>query len=136
MKIAPKLERARQPEQEPQNYRTGRRHADPVRVHIDELVLQGFAPADRHRIAGAVETELARLMRNGGGPGGWQSSSVLERINGGAFQVAPGAQPQKSGTQIAEAIYRSLRQSSAQSRPRSGNGAKPLGVRSPGQQQQ
>lgn len=131
MKIAPKLERIRQPEQEPQTYRTGRGPAGPVRVHIEELVLHGFAPADRHRIAAAVETELARLTRNGGGTGWWQSSPVLEQINGGAFQVEAGAPPQKSGTQIAQTIYRSLRLSSALSRARSGklNGAKPLRVR-------
>ena len=34
----------------------------PIHLHIDELVLHGFNPADRHQIADAVERELARLL--------------------------------------------------------------------------
>ena len=36
---------------------TGRR----VVIHIDELVLRGFRPEDRHAIAEGLQAELARL---------------------------------------------------------------------------
>ena len=38
------------------------RHPVKIEVSIDELVLYGFAPADRIRIREAVTTELARLF--------------------------------------------------------------------------
>jgi hypothetical protein len=34
-----------------------------VSVHIDELVLIGIRPADRGRVAQALQTELTRLLR-------------------------------------------------------------------------
>ena len=33
-----------------------------IEITIDELVLHGFHPGDKRRIARAVETELGRLM--------------------------------------------------------------------------
>ena len=37
-----------------------------IDLHIDELVLHGFNPADRHRIGEAVRSELARLLTERG----------------------------------------------------------------------
>ena len=34
----------------------------PIHLHIDELVLEGFEPSQRHQIADAVQQELARLL--------------------------------------------------------------------------
>jgi hypothetical protein len=85
--------------------------ADSIKVHIEELVLHGFAPGDRHRIAGAVETELARLMGEGGLQGLRSNSLSLGRINGGTFKVTVGAKPQAAGTEIARAVYRSVQRS-------------------------
>ncbi len=103
MKLAPQLERMGQ---------AG--HSSPVNrpsvgVHIEELVLHGFAPSDRHRIAAAVESELTRLMREGGLPGLRENPPALGRINAGAFKVKDGAKPQATGTEIARAVFRSLR---------------------------
>ena len=33
-----------------------------IELHIGELVLHGFQPADRHRIGDAVQAELSRLV--------------------------------------------------------------------------
>jgi hypothetical protein len=81
-----------------------------VSVHIDELVLHGFARGDLHRIADAVERELARLMGEGGAPVSQTSRLALKRIDAGAFRVKAGSKAQTTGTQIAQAVYRSLRQ--------------------------
>jgi hypothetical protein len=37
----------------------------PLELHIEELVLVGFPPADRHRIQDAVQAELMDLLANG-----------------------------------------------------------------------
>ena len=39
-----------------------------IELHIEELVLHGFAPGDRHPIGDAVEHELIRLFAEQGLP--------------------------------------------------------------------
>ena len=111
MKIEPQLEHtepARHSSLVARHLPLGTRHS--VSVHIEELVLHGFAPGDRHRIAHAVESELARLIGQRGAPAWYQNPPMIERINGGAFQLKVAAKPQATGTEIAEAVFRSLRQ--------------------------
>jgi len=82
-----------------------------VKVHIEELVLHGFAAGDRHRIAAEVERELSTLIGEGN-LAGFRENFALERMNGAVFKVQAGAKPQATGAQIAQSVYRSLRQSS------------------------
>jgi hypothetical protein len=89
---------------------------DPVNIHIEELVLHGFASSDRHRIARAVETELARLMSASTAPRWHGTPAALEAIHAGAFKIDAGAKPQSAGAEIARTVFRSLRQSSTASR--------------------
>ena len=81
-----------------------------IDLHIEELVLHGFASADRHRIAEAVQLELSRLMTAKGEANFLKNPLSLERIDGGAFKVQVGAKPQTTGTEIARAVYRGMRQ--------------------------
>jgi hypothetical protein len=81
-----------------------------IDVHIEELVLHGFAPAERDRIAEAVQLELSRLMTAKGQANFLKKPLSLERIDGGAFKVQAGAKPDTTGTQIARAVYRGMRQ--------------------------
>jgi hypothetical protein len=76
-----------------------------VELHIEELVLTGFAPADRFSIADAVERELTRLLGERGVQGFEQHSIAVERLDAGTFQVPPRARPQGIGGQIAEKVY-------------------------------
>jgi hypothetical protein len=80
-----------------------------VEVHIEELVLHGFAPGDRHAIAEAVQHELARLIGEGQLPVSHGSPVALAQIDAGAFQVRAGSKPASSGTQIARSVFRSMR---------------------------
>jgi hypothetical protein len=92
-----------------------------IELHIEELVLHGFASTDRRRIAGEVERELARLI----GEGDFsrlRGDLSIERMAGGAFRVKAGAKPEATGTQIAQSLYRSLRQSARASSPTSSGG--------------
>ena len=79
-----------------------------INVRIEELVLHGFAAADRHRIARAVQQELARQLRQSGGPEPAGDPSALAFISGGAFHVPAGAAPGTIGARIGASIYRGL----------------------------
>jgi len=86
-------------------------------LRIEELVLHGFAPIDRHQVAGAIECELARLLcepgahdwlRRGGG-----AHRDGHRLDAGSFIVPHGATPDAVGVQVAQAIYRGMAPSAA-----------------------
>jgi hypothetical protein len=80
-----------------------------IELHIEELVLHGFAPSDRYTIADAVERELSRLLAENSGNAGWPRSladnSSRPRVDAGNFQVAPSAKASSIGDQIAQAVH-------------------------------
>jgi hypothetical protein len=78
-----------------------------VEIEIEELSLDGFAPADRFRIADSIKRELARLIGEQG-PKDLASQRSLRRLNGGSFQVAPGASAEGVGGQVAHAVHGGL----------------------------
>jgi hypothetical protein len=75
-----------------------------IDVHIEELVLHGFKPANRWLIADALEQELRGLLTAKGVPSQWLSSP--ERIEGGTISCAGLTKPKRAGTEIAGAAYR------------------------------
>ena len=76
-----------------------------VELHIEELVLHGFSPGDRYRIAEAVERELARWLAKQGVPHLLSNNVDLVEIDAGAFDVKPNAKSEMVGAQVAQAIY-------------------------------
>ena len=79
-----------------------------VELHIEELILHGFAPADRYRIGASIERELARLFSASDVPPSFAQNIEVDRLDGGAFQVAPGARAETIGAQVAQAVYGEL----------------------------
>jgi hypothetical protein len=77
-------------------------------LHIEELVLHGFSPYDRYRIAAAVEAGLARLFSERGVPPSLARGGDMARLDGDAFEVAPGSRAEAIGGQVAQALYRGL----------------------------
>jgi hypothetical protein len=74
-------------------------------LHIKELVLDGFNPADRHRIGDAVQSELVRLLAIRGIAA---EAADIPHINVGEFQPAPGARAEALGAQIAKNVHGAL----------------------------
>lgn len=79
-----------------------------INLHIEELVLHGFAPGDRYRIGEAVQQELTRMFAEQGVPRSLAEGGEIGRLDAGAFEMASGAKPEVVGTQIAQAIYGGL----------------------------
>jgi hypothetical protein len=79
-----------------------------IELHIEELVLHGFARRDRLAIADALQEELSRVIAEDGlaeirGP------ASIERVKAGSFHVAAEAGGKAIGTQAANAVYQGVR---------------------------
>lgn len=79
-----------------------------VELHIEELVLNGCAPADRYTIGEAVERELTRMLIEQGAPPAIARDVEIAHLNAGAINVKPGARAEATGIQLARAIYGGL----------------------------
>ena len=88
-----------------------RRSQQPQRsldLHIEELVLNGFAPADRYRIGEAIERELTRLLNEKGVPSGLDRGTEIDSVNAGTFEVSAGMTADAIGRHISQAVYGGL----------------------------
>ena len=80
-----------------------------IELHIEELVLHGFSPGDRYRIAEGVEQELSRLFADRGVPESLAEGGEIVSVDGAAFEVAPRSRAEAVGAQVAQAVYGRLR---------------------------
>lgn len=79
-----------------------------VELHIEELILHGFAPEDRYRIGEAVEKELANLLAERGMPV-LENGLKIAGLNVGDISIVKGARPEAIGAQVARAVYGGLK---------------------------
>ena len=79
-----------------------------VELHIEELVLHGFAASDRHAIATAVEAELGRLLAVEGLPASFEAAGMVGRVDAPSFEVTRDSAPSQLGQDIARSVYRGL----------------------------
>jgi hypothetical protein len=80
-----------------------------VELHIEELVLHGFAPGDRYRIGEAVERELQRLFAEQGAPPSLAQSAARDYLDGGSFEAPRAARAGEIGAKIAQNLYGGLK---------------------------
>jgi hypothetical protein len=78
-----------------------------LELHIDELVLHGFAPGDRFRIRDAVERELSRLFL-GQLPTLLANPAEIDRKTAPPIKIASSARPEVIGRRVAQSIYQGL----------------------------
>ncbi len=80
-----------------------------IELHIEELVLLGFEPGDRERIAEAVESELEFLFARQGVLQLLEAGSEIDKLDGGSFDVAANSRAEVIGKQVARAVYGRLK---------------------------
>jgi hypothetical protein len=80
------------------------------RVHIEHLVLDGFAlsSTDGRRLKAALQRELSSLLAAGNATDRWRASVAVPSAPAGAFDPATGATPSQLGTQIARSVHRAI----------------------------
>jgi hypothetical protein len=76
-----------------------------IELHVEELVLHGFAPGDKHRIADALQTELRQLLAQRGLPAGLASSAGGRAPD---VKLSPREGPRAAGQRIAAAVHAAL----------------------------
>ena len=79
-----------------------------IELHIEELVLHGFAPGDRHHIGAAVERSLGQLLAEHDVAPALMDLGDVSRLDAGKFDVASRAQPDAIGAQVARSVFRGL----------------------------
>ena len=79
-----------------------------IEWHIEAFVLEGFSPGERLRIVEAFQQELAGLFSARGIPPSLLNGGEISCLDGGAFEVAPGAGAGAIGIQVARGLYGGL----------------------------
>ena len=79
-----------------------------IELHIEELILHGFAAGDRYAIGEALERELVQLFKEQGVPPSLVQSGEISRLDAGAFEMKPGSKTEMIGQQMARAVYKGL----------------------------
>jgi hypothetical protein len=82
-----------------------------IRLHIDELILHGFDPRQRHAIADAVQAELTRLLTDSlGDPSSFETNPPASygRVDAGTVDLASGTLPAGTGAALAAAIQTAI----------------------------
>ncbi len=80
-----------------------------IELHIEELVLHGFRPHDRHAIGDALELELTVLLSRPATLAALSDGRELDRLDAGTVQLQAGAGASTIGRQVASAIDGGLR---------------------------
>ena len=77
-----------------------------IKLHIERLVLDGvnIAPGQRYLLQASVETELTRLLTDGGLSPSLAQGTALPRISASGIQLT-GNNPTQLGQQIAQSVY-------------------------------
>ena len=80
-----------------------------VKLHIERLVLDGvnIAPGQDHLLQVSVETELARLLTDGGLSPSLAEGIALPRMSTSGIQLT-GNNPTQIGQQIAQSMYEGI----------------------------
>ncbi|HYH79038.1 MAG TPA: hypothetical protein VEX86_04555 [Longimicrobium sp.] len=76
-----------------------------IHLHVEEIVLDGVDPADRHAVGDAVRAELARLLAERGLGAALAASGGAQRLDAGTITLAPGAPAAEVGAGIARAVH-------------------------------
>jgi len=77
-------------------------------LRIEELVLHGFPPGDRHRLGDAATRELAHLFAEHGVPPTLEESGEIRSLSGGSFEARAELGAERIGIQVARAVYGGL----------------------------
>jgi len=77
-----------------------------LKVHIEELVLHGFAATNRYEVADAMREQLIQLFT--GQSFSPEAVGEHKTVDAGSFQVTPDDRGAHIGAQVAQSVHRGL----------------------------
>jgi hypothetical protein len=80
-----------------------------IEIQIDELFLQGVAPADQRAVSDALQQELEALVTRDGVEALLSRPETFTQQGTPPISLPRGARPEQLGAQIARALHRSWR---------------------------
>lgn len=99
--------------------------AGAIEVHIEQIVLHGYAPGDTHRLGEALQAELTRLVQKHGVNSSGMGNLSLQTLDG-RLKAAERPSTEALGARLAQRIHQVI--APAPATPAQGNG-KPRGAR-------
>jgi hypothetical protein len=83
-----------------------------IQLHIERLILEGLPlePGQRQALQAAIESELTRLLTDGGLAASFTNGSALPHLRTGDLHLTTPMEPAHLGGQIAHAVYGGLGQ--------------------------
>ncbi|MGY6275047.1 hypothetical protein [Methylomonas sp. MgM2] len=81
-----------------------------INLHIERLILEDISltASGRPLLQAAMQTELTRLMTEGGLSSDMQAGGAVYKVRTPGIQFASDTSPTLLGEQIAEAVYRGI----------------------------
>ncbi|MEP7270474.1 MAG: hypothetical protein ABI882_03170 [Acidobacteriota bacterium] len=79
-----------------------------IELSIEELVLEGFDPRDRYRIADELQRVLTAALRDSEKQGDGRREAQIDRLDAGSVTLPKDAPVQEVGVQVGSAIMRAL----------------------------
>ena len=79
-----------------------------LELHIEELMLDGFDPRDRHRIADELQRSLTLLLSESQAGAIERQDGQIERLDAGTVSIPRGASSSDVGSRVAGAITQAL----------------------------
>lgn len=81
-----------------------------IQLRIERLIIDGLPLAQTHRqrLQATVESELARLLTEGGVASALVAGGTVPQLAADNIQLADGADPVQLGRQIARSVYGGL----------------------------
>ena len=78
-----------------------------IKLHIDRLILDGIdvGPAQRPALQAALETELGRLLAEGGIGDGLAGGGTVPSVRADSFKLSGEGNAERLGRQIARSVY-------------------------------
>ncbi len=93
-------------------YRSAQHEGTPMNrviVHIDRLVLRGFAAAERDRIAAGLRQELGRVFADGAALARWRAMGDAPALKVSGVHIAHRPLPRQVGEAVGQGIGKGMR---------------------------
>jgi hypothetical protein len=80
-----------------------------IHINIEEIILEGFSPSEKYRIAEAIRTELTRLVQVRGLPAAFNQNGEIQNLPAQTIHLTRNQTAPDIGSKVAQSIYGGLK---------------------------